>query len=219
MIKKKVFVCPPSDPYFATNNVHGVNAQRECYNQALRYVKGARVAIDIGAHIGIWTDAMAGRFERVISFEPVAENFQCLSHNVHDRNNVTLYRGALGGQMDISQAHYVTMMMPPKGNSGCWRIDSGLETVHGSDVPFAPLDSFGFSNVDLIKMDVEGFEGHVVDGARTTLTESAPVVVFEDNGIGPRQFGKNWLDPKTILTSLGYKKRFRWAKDEIWAKV
>lgn len=218
-MNKKVFVSPASDPQFATNHVHGVNAQRECFHQALRYTKGARTAIDIGAHIGIWTDAMAAKFTKVVAFEPVAENFQCLTYNLRDRTNALLYRGALGGPVPLSLPHFISMTMPPKGNSGMWRLDPRLETVPGSDVPFAPLDSFGLSNVDLIKMDVEGFEGHVVDGARQTLTESSPVVVFEDNGIGPRHFGKGWLDPKPILISLGYKKKFRWAKDEIWAKA
>jgi FkbM family methyltransferase len=219
----KTFASPVRDPDFAKNHLHGVMRQRECFNQAMLYVKnpGESTAIDVGAHIGIWTDAMAGKFKRVVAFEPTGDNFLCLARNTHELKNVELYRGALGGPCTLENQQHVRMALPTKGNSGMWRVHVELyggdaREIDQEAVPFAPLDAFGIKSVGLLKIDVEGFEGFVIDGARTTLTESRPVVVFEDNGLGPRYYRHTWIDPKVLLKALGYKKRFRWQKDEIW---
>jgi FkbM family methyltransferase len=218
----KTFVGPSRDPDFAKNHIHGVMRQRESFGHAVKFVKDAanKVAVDVGAHIGIWTDAMASRFKHVVAFEPAADNFLCLARNAGKLENVTLYHGALGNGNIVGPA-FTRMSLPTKGNSGMWHVYmqmyGGVKgELDPEAVPFAPLDFFEIKDVGLIKLDVEGFEGHVLHGAMTTLKESKPVVVFEDNGLGPRYYKDAWVDPKPILTSLGYKKRMRWQKDEIW---
>lgn len=221
----RTFVSPSEDPDFAKSHLHGVMRQRECYKLALKWVKNPKelTAIDVGAHIGIWTDAMASAFKQVVAFEPTGDNFVCLARNVAEHKNVTLYRGALGGPIDISVPHYVRMALPVHGNSGMWRVHVEIyggdqRRIDDDKVPYAPLDSFGLSNVGLLKIDVEGYEGEVIKGAATTLTESKPVIVFEDNGLGTRYYKHTWVDPKPLLKQLGYTKRFRWQKDEIWSR-
>jgi len=50
------------------------------------------------------------------------------------------------------------------------------------DVPMTTLDHFGFVDVDLIKIDVEGLEASVVKGAEKTLLRCRPVMVVEQKG-------------------------------------
>lgn len=178
--------------------------QHNLYEAALPYVTGRSLAVDVGAHVGILTKRMAADFEEVLSFEPVPENIQCFQRNV-TAENVTLQQMALG------RASGRVSIVNHNANSGCWRADDG------DSVELAALDSFGV-DPDLIKLDVEGFEGEVLLGARETLARSSPVVVFEDNGLGEKFYGEKWVDPKNVLTEAGYSFRKRIERDEIWAK-
>lgn len=178
--------------------------QHGLYYDALALTKARTLAIDVGAHVGIISRLMAMDFVAAASFEPVPENIECFRRNV-TAQNVTLHEMALGrapGRVSIVN-HNV--------NSGCWRA------AEGDSIELRTLDSFGLSP-DLIKIDVEGFEGEVLLGAKETLARSSPVVVFEDNGLGEKFYGLNWVDPKNILAEAGYTFRKRVERDEIWAK-
>ena len=198
------FVTPWNDPGFATHGAHGVEAQLPAIRVALSFCKLHRLAVDVGAHIGIWTNELAKRFDTVWAFEPNPENFHCLGQNVGNR--ALLQNVALG-----NETRGCTTVMPPGGNSGMWRIDTSK-----CDVMLRPLDSYDLSVVDFLKIDAEGYEGAVVQGAWRTLNTCRPVVFFEDNGLGPKYFGLEWVDPKPVLASLGYSRAARIRKDEIW---
>lgn len=199
--------CPVSDLGFAIHPVHGRVAQLFDIIRVSELCSGKRrTAIDVGAHIGIWSTELSKRFEIVHAFEPVRENFDCLLENVA-RLPVIVHPGvALGAYKG-----QCSMALPSNGNSGMW----GVSTATGSTVVHT-LDSYQFSDVDLIKIDVEGYEGCVVVGAKETIKAALPVIVFEDNGLGVKRYGAEWIDPKQVLTELGYKKRLRIKKDEVW---
>lgn len=182
----------------------GGKFQYELYAAAAALTTRRGLALDVGAHVGMLTREMAKDFGAVVSFEPVPENIECFRRNV-TAQNVTLHEMALGrasGRVSIVN-HNV--------NSGCWRA------AEGDSIELRTLDSFGLAP-DLIKIDVEGFEGEVLLGAKETLARSSPVVVFEDNGLGEKFYGASWVDPKTVLKDAGFAFRQRIERDEIWAK-
>lgn len=199
------FVAPWWDPEYADSGAHGALAQKRTMQAAVGLCRQRRTAVDVGAHIGLWSAFLAERFEQVCAFEPVSENVTCYRQNV-TAANVDLYHCALG---DIS----ATVHMEKHGtNSGCWHcVDNGA-------TPMTLLDEYEFLNVDLLKLDVEGLEGRVLNGARRTLEASWPVVVLEANGLGERLYGEDWLDPKVLLRHYGYAVRGRIRKDEIWSR-
>lgn len=200
-------ICPERDPGFASSTVHGERAQIELLRQVVKLCPARRNAVDAGAHIGLWTRNLAPSFERVYAFEPVRENYECLRDNTRAEGleHVQIFHRALGATAGVC-----SMKMPQGGNSGCWHVSSGDEVV------VSRLDMFDLQNVDLIKMDVEGFEGAVVRGAMETIQRCRPVVVFEDNGTGPKYFSAEWVDPKPLLASMGYTLRFTWRRDVVW---
>jgi FkbM family methyltransferase len=203
IIAGKLFI-PEGDAYFQRVFARsGDRFQQDLFDAALTLTRGRQTAIDVGAHVGSWTRQMAQKFDDVIAFEPHPENFKCLQENTRGLD-ITRMNAALGneeGECDMVQHN---------DNSGCWRV------VRGAGVKVVRLDAFRFKGVDLIKIDVEGFEGAVIQGATRTINECAPTIVFEDNGLGPRAYGEAWIDPKPILTELGYRQRKRISKDEIW---
>ena len=58
--------------------------------------------------------------------------------------------------------------------------EGGVAVGTGGDrAELRPLDSFGFRNVSLLKIDVEGFEDEVLAGAERLIRESRPVILLE----------------------------------------
>lgn len=204
--------CPASDPGFAEHPLHGWSAQLPEIIRTVKLCKQRRLAIDVGAHIGIWSAELSRHFDIVHAFEPVQENFACLMENVA-RFSVCIHPNALG-----DREGYCEMFSPRDGNSGMAYASENLYEGSGrvSTVPMQTLDSHQFRDVGLIKIDVEGYEGRVLMGALRTIVASQPVIVFEDNGLGPKRYGRDWIDPKPILRELLYKKALRIRKDEIW---
>ena len=197
--------CPATDPDFARSGVHGADAQLRLMRSVLALIPGERRgAIDAGAHIGTWTVPLAARFSFVDAFEPHAPNFECIEKNAGQLINVTLHPVALGSQQGRCR------IMNLGANSGC-----GFAT-QGGDALVMPLDEFNFVDIDFIKIDVEGYEGHVLAGARSLLARCRPAVFFEDNGVGLANYGAAWIDPKAILADFGYVRKARIAKNELW---
>jgi FkbM family methyltransferase len=198
--------CPDTDLGFADSPMHGSDAQQRLMRAVLALMPSPerRGAIDVGAHIGTWTLPLAKRFQFVDAFEPVGSIYRCLYKNVGHLTNVKLHSVAAGSHRDTGS------MMNLGDNSGCGFV------VPGQDFLVALIDDFDFTDIDLIKLDVEGYEGHALAGARRLLDRCKPAVFFEDNGVGRIHHGEKWIDPKAILSDFGYRRKARIEKNELW---
>lgn len=139
---------------------------------ALAITKKRRVAVDVGAHVGYWSMWLADEFRHVVAFEPVAEHADCFEKNVM-QPNVTLHRCAVGASAGL------VSIDADDENSGKAHVNGG------GDIPMVRLDDVGLAKVDLLKIDVEGYESRVIAGAAQTIQTSKPVIVIEQND-GPR---------------------------------
>lgn len=162
------------------------------------------VAVDVGAHVGSWAVHMARWFREVIAFEPHEENYLCLVENTKDLKNVLCCNAACGSMK-------TTGSVKKHGtNSGC------MTMIEGDDFQVIRLDDFGLMELDLLKIDVEGYEGHVIEGAKESIGKFRPVIVYESNGLGPKLLKDKWIDPEPILKALGYKMTKKVQHDEVW---
>lgn len=154
-----------------------------------------RVAIDVGGHCGTWSWNLAHWFEKVEAFEPVAEHRACFEKNVLETQVVTLYPYALG--VDEGMISIVT----EDGSSGNSFI-KGKGTI-----PMKTLDSFGFENVDFIKIDVEGAEEFVLRGGAMTIGRWHPTIIVEQKRLmASERFGLKPLGAvKFLIDEFGYK--------------
>jgi FkbM family methyltransferase len=137
--------------------------------RSLQHVKNKRVALDIGANVGLWSRDLSKHFEQVIAFEPVAMFRECLQRNVAAPNMI-VESVALGD----SEGH--VNMIITEGNTGHTHVDPN--STNG-DTKIIRLDSLNLQNVDYIKIDCEGFEYRVLGGAEQTIKQCRPVVVIE----------------------------------------
>lgn len=137
--------------------------------RSLQHVKNRRTALDIGANVGLWSRDLTKYFDQVIAFEPVAMFRECLERNV-TASNIKVENVALG------DSEGQVRMIITEGNTGHTHVDP-TSTI--GDTRIIRLDSLNLQNVDYIKIDCEGFEYRVLQGARQTIQRCRPVVVIE----------------------------------------
>jgi FkbM family methyltransferase len=124
----------------------------------------ARRIVDVGANMGIMSDRYAKWAGQVESFEPIHSLCRPGWHNVALSNTT--------GTMPFFQCDDLALS----------RLQLKPTTqVNGTmiDVEVRTLDSFGWTDVDAIKIDVEGFELEVLQGAIETIRASHPVIQAE----------------------------------------
>jgi FkbM family methyltransferase len=168
------------------------------------YLSEGSVFIDIGANIGWYTIQTArwvGRAGNVFSFEPRPSTFEHLTKSIkiNGLDNITAYKIALSDEKGTA------MLMTPEGhkNPGSSYLGNG----DGIPVSLAKLDDIipPLKRLDLIKMDVEGWEPNVIKGAKQTirkfkptiLSEISPWMLRERSGISDREY-------ISLIKSLGY---------------
>ena len=193
------------------------------YRAAIDYCSDRRVAIDVGAHVGLWSWQMAKDFETVISFEPMPEHRDCYVENLFGNDNlqnhdVVLIADALGAETGTAAIRCRT-----PGSSG----DTGIEPDgEGEIVAVKRLDDVlrdypGISDrVDFVKLDCEGYELFALQGARETLLQNKPVVIVEQKGNktgAGEKYGIGDFDAVEFLKDLGAKQRKHMVGDFVFS--
>jgi len=152
------------------------------------------ICVDVGANIGLYSLAFAWLAPRghVYAFEPSPGTFDHLRQNVEENQlgNVEAFQLALGDQAE-GTVHFHEFDF---FTAGSFAVDDDsflTSEALGSnyfEAPATTLDAFvaehGIDRIDLVKIDVEGAELSVLDGAKETLSAMQPKVVLEFNSFG-----------------------------------
>jgi FkbM family methyltransferase len=163
--------------------------------------------IDVGANNGNFAVDFAhlvGDEGRVFSFEPQRIIFQQLCANVfiNGLDNVYTYNCAVGDtnkKVKLEKPDYHDKKTVNFGNVAI------LEEVDSYEwVETKRLDDFEFKNVSFIKIDVQGYEPFVIEGAKETISKHRPYlfVEFEDHMLIPNGSSDELL--KKQIEALGY---------------
>ncbi len=165
--------------------------QYPIYEQAI-HACGLRcsTAIDVGAHVGLWSYFMTRDFARVIAFEPIAEHRLCWLANVPSRPRDALYPCALG-----AKAGSVGFARPEASSSRAFVDGPG-------PIPMRTLDSFDLE-ADLLKIDCEGYELEVLEGAFDLLSFCRPVVAIEQRPKQTARFHHGRYEAIRFLRGFG----------------
>ena len=162
------------------------------------------VALDCGANIGVhavcWGREMAGWGE-VLAFEPQTRIFYALAGNVALNNcfNVSARHLALGRAAGSIALPGLDYLRPASYGSLELRRHGGNEEIgqpvaadSGETVAVACIDGLGLPRADFLKIDVEGMELEVLDGATATIARDRPVLLVEVIKSGAAGLG-DWL--------------------------
>lgn len=187
-------------PSHDTKKITDFSADIGILHTALEYADSKENAIDIGAHIGIISRELSKNFKSVFSFEPLWSDYT--KKNMEDLDNVKIYSIGLG-EHDTTEEIYIM-----KNNTGgssilthprrTWQKNAQKQLIE-----IKPLDYYNFTNVGLIKIDVESYELPVLRGAKNTLQKNNPVILIElmTKYEHPKYPVKDTI---SFLNSLGY---------------
>lgn len=169
---------------------------------ALKYVRGWRRAVDVGAHVGLWSRPLWGFFQDVVAFEPVAGHRDCWQANIAPPNRVpprTVLPWALHEREGAAAIHVST------GSSG----DAWLRSEEAGDGERAELrvyDSLPAIRdlpVDFVKLDCEGGELFALRGMERMLRRDRPAVIVEQKPGRAARYGLGETEAVTWLEGLG----------------
>lgn len=163
------------------------------YRMALKHCRQRRVAVDVGGHVGLWSWMMARDFADVHAFEPMAAHRACWQQNV-TAPHARLYAYALGaapGRVDL---------VTEPTSSGDTRVK---RLADDAGVELRTLDSFDLPIVDFLKIDCEGYEVFVLEGARETVARCRPTIIVEQKPGHAQRFARGERDACDLLTAMG----------------
>lgn len=194
---------PDWDDHF--HQTAGPKYQHELLKRAVDLTTSRHMAIDAGAHVGLWSRRLAVRFLEVLALEPHPDNFECLKANCNPFRNVWSIMAAAGeddGLLHLEQ--------DSRRNSGDFHI-----AEDGIEVEVLALDSL-VSEASLIKVDVQGYELQVLQGATGIIERSHPVVIAEDRNGASCRYGVKEDAVACLMSDLGYKLAFHTKKDSVY---
>jgi FkbM family methyltransferase len=181
--------------------------EREETNRVLSYLRPGMTFLDVGANIGYYTLMAASRVGpggRVIAVEPSPYAVERLEKAVRENGlaQVKVVRGGLG-----SCASELKLFVPAPGNHTPTMLGEDGAPAHVVSVK--TLDScladWGVETIDLMKMDVEGFEPRVLEGAASALAAGRiRAILCEFNDYWLRRAGTNGGELYESLLAQGF---------------
>ena len=127
--------------------------------------------IDAGANIGTYTCHFEEFSDHVVAFEPYPPLAQLLLAYAKHNKRVTVYNIGLSDHEGYMDLHTPV----DAGDEPATSTFSVIKETHKTArVPVKTIDSFNFKNVSLMKLDVEGHELKVINGALETIKKISP---------------------------------------------
>ena len=157
---------------------------------ALPVVHG--VFVDIGANVGQHSLFMSTQGARVHAFEPFRQVREQFMRQIRDNSldNISVHPLGLS-----NENNRLPFFAPTGTNAGIGSFDAssvGKGNVSIGELQLARGDDYftshGIDSIDLLKIDVEGYEKLVLDGLRETLQRERPIVVCEVTFGNPLSF-------------------------------
>jgi FkbM family methyltransferase len=182
-------------------------------------LKNKRLAIDVGAHVGLTSIRYAKHFKNVLAFEPIYHDY--LLENTAEHYNITTYDCALGDseknveiQVSDQNSGANTVLDNSTKLATNWRKPGTFSIVK---VKQMPLDHFLTNTpVDFIKIDTEGYNISVLKGADKTITRDHPLIQIEKSRSAEENHKvKVWLEERGYEM---WKETNNKPQDQFWIK-
>lgn len=179
-----------------------------------QFCKKTRNVIQAGGNVGLYAKEYSKFFNNVYTFEPEYLNFKCLNLNATEKN-IFKYQCCLGFNSDpvkLNISDYLNSRWKIREHTKGKVIDTleganvGGYSVDGvGNIPVIEIDSLKLLDLDLIHLDIEGFEGFAIQGAMKSINKYKPIIVLElgFNHGEKYQFGSEKVI--TLLESMSYK--------------
>ena len=199
------FWVPSDDVHLQDWKQNNNFTQSKCLDKFLTFIEKNALkfnhVLDIGAWVGTWTMKINPFCGRVIAFEPDPLHYECLVQNVPEE--VETHQLAVGNDkkmISLSEDNFT----------------QAKRVVGEGNIPMVTIDSLNFTDVDLIKIDVEGYEMEVLKGADKTL-ENVKYLMIELNN-NSKKYGSSNLEIEKYLRKKGFRIMIKAWPDVVWHK-
>ena len=151
-----------------------------------KLLKKGMTCLDIGGNIGYYVlleNKILNGEGKIIAIEPSPDNFKQLMRNLELQKTkiVDAYNLAAG-----NKDGNLKFLIYEDASNSCMIIPEGQESRWPGqiiEVPVRKMDNFleklGVTKIEFIRMDVEGYEKHVLEGLKNTMKKSKPVIYVE----------------------------------------
>lgn len=216
MQKIKSWYLPKEEQHLVKYIKRDDDYQKKSRTKALSYVQNFRVAIDIGAHVGLWSRDLSKAFKYIYSFEPMFSHRECFRQNLLSSKykNVYLLDWAIG-----NEDKKVCFSYDVKSTGSTHILEGSTGTVSAD---MTTLDRLSyerhylkdFQEIDFIKLDCEGYEYYALQGAETVIKKCRPVICVEYKEKFKKRFPET--NPFLLLESWGMIALDKTGDDHIW---
>lgn len=169
------------------------------------------VVLDIGANVGMHAlrfAARVGETGHVYAFEATDFAFRKLTRNA-----------ALNPDVHLEPIQFALSNEPASNVEvdfrSSWRTDGSRADHDTTRVDFVRLDDWvekhALTKLDIIKIDVDGYEGPVIQGAAQTLAKFQPLIMIE---AWTEQYSSGRADPFALLEAAGYSLKLMVPRDQ-----
>lgn len=168
--------------------------------------------LDIGANMGDLSFSFAkkvGKTGHIFSFEPDRNNFIRLRKNleINQFKNITSIQKGIGNNPGF---YKMAANINEPGNDGSKRIVSAPQdnSENTNLAEIIRLDDWiklaNPSKINLIKMDIEGYEYSAILSASETLNKYSPILYLELHDVKLKEHGSSAIDLCKLIQSFGY---------------
>lgn len=167
-------------------------------------------AVDVGAHVGLWSRVLSYEFKKVTAFEPIEEYAVCFRRNLNFRS-AKLHKFALDEITGTS-----LFSVSPDGIGTATATADGSREVerYTLDLVAARYELDGtFPPIDFLKIDCEGAELLVVRGGENTIRRDKPVILVEQKPKRCAAHGLSRMGAVDLLQSWGAELRWEMKGD------
>ena len=179
--------------------------QNKCLEKLITHCKSNDIKfnhiLDIGAWVGTWTMAMNSFCGKVIAFEPDPVHYECLVKNCSE--DVETHQLAVGNEekmISLSDDDFT----------------QAKRVMGDGNIPMVTIDSLNLDDVDLIKIDVEGYEMEVLKGADQTLKNVEYLMIELNNN--SKKYGSSNLEIEKYLKKMEFEIIIKVWPDVVWRK-
>lgn len=178
-----------------------------------RIVSPSDTVIDVGSNIGYWTVCLSqavGRFGHVFSFEPNPNTFAYLKKNIEHNQcwSVHAFNIGLGNEVGPTRLY---LNRDHSGDDRMYNVSDGNVVRPSIGVDITCLDKFlednqdiDIKNLSFIKIDTQGFEVQVIEGAFFAIKDSRPKILIEYDPESWCAAGNSLESFCSLCSRLGY---------------
>ena len=185
--------------------------QKEHRDGILNFLKTQGVefnnCLDVGAHVGFWLKDLQKNFKMVYAFEPISDVRECLKKNV-EKDNYLLFDFGLGDKNEKVMVNYI-----PEETGNTYVSDHG-----NREIQIRRLDEIKLPKIDYIKIDAEGYEIKVLQGAEGLITRDEPYIHVEVKQKILERHGLSAVDIDRYFEEIDYKRVYRIKSEFVYAK-